>query len=165
MGFVPLIFKTDAMKLLLVAVIAAMPLLSFRCGRDLPVVDNETRLTSGPWKYANTMLKYDDGTTDFGPADACKQDDQFTFEVDGDAIVTYGPNNCSTAGISGKYGTWQLVDNDKSIKIVYNRDMFDIAAGTTVTYGILVLNDDQLVFSRMVTESGKTFQEDTYYSK
>ena len=152
------------MKVLFVAVIAAMPLLSFQC-RDIPVENNATRLTSGPWKYDNTKLTYDDGTIDIGPGDPCKQDDQFIFEVNGDATVLYGPNNCGTAGISGKYGTWELVDNDKFVKVVYNRDMFDITGGTTVTYAIRVLNDDQLVFLRTVTESGKTFEEETSYSR
>ena len=152
------------MKVLLVTVIAAMPLLSFQC-RDIPVENNATRLTGGPWNYDNTKLTYDDGTIDLGPADPCKQDDQFTFEANGNATVLYGPNNCGTAGISGKYGTWELVDNLKSLKIKYNRDMFDIAGGTTVTYSIRVLNDNQLIFFRTVAESGKTFEEETSYSK
>ena len=151
--------------MLFAAVITVMFLTGFQCRKSDPLASRESLLTGGPWHYANTMLKYDDGTEDLGPADICKQDDTYTYEVNGDVTVQYGPNDCGVVGVDGKYATWELSADYKSLTEVYTREMFGIPAGSTVVYGIKVLTDYQMIIFRTVTESGKTFEEYTYYSR
>jgi hypothetical protein len=145
------------------------------CKKETEVIDEnvagkgiaavKAKLTAGGWQMTTTILKYDNGTIDDGPLDACKTDDTYRYEAGGDATFNEGSQFCGIATPNGKYANWELLDDGARLKETYTRDFMHETAGTVVVYKVEFLSDDKMVVSRVLTEAGKTYTEVTTYKR
>ncbi len=123
-------------------------------------------IEASPWIFKNSAVVYSPDAVETGPTEPCKDDDLYTFQLNGNAEVVYGPNNCGfySAEINGKYASWELDPNGQTLKMVYSRDMpGGYLAGDVIVWRVDYITTKKLVIKRLVTEPGKSYTlVDTY---
>ncbi len=128
-------------------------------------------LTNTDWVLKHTALIYSPDLADNGEAEACKQDDVYTFKLTGSADIEFGSNNC-WAGFpvpppaSGSYGAWELQANGTVLKQTVSRDIPGFINGEVIYWTVDYITTNKMRIKRFVTEPGKTYtQMDTYIRK
>ncbi|GAB4093401.1 hypothetical protein [Flaviaesturariibacter terrae] len=136
--------------------------------RIIGLDDSKAAVTTGAWYFAHEAVVYGPDDVDHGGGDACKEDDQYRFDLNGDAAVQWGPNDCFGWPIpSGSYASWALFNDGNSLRVSYTRQMpGGHDAGDVVLWDVSWLSQRKMVLRRNVQEYNKSYTlYDTYIKR
>jgi hypothetical protein len=132
----------------LILLLSSVLLFSTACDKnpEAPVKTKKDILSSGKWLLlsldAKTQVPGQPTDNDlYKDLQSCEKDNLFIFNTNGTAAIDEGPSKCSdTSAQTVSTGNWQLLDNDKKLKLRVILGIFNFEAVTD----IVELNDNTM---------------------
>jgi hypothetical protein len=116
--------------------IAAFFIIINACNKKDKPVTKTSLLTSGPWVVTAVVSDEDGNGTyelnDYLSFESCYKDNFYTFKESGQLEINEGATKCSSTDPQTDAVTWQLSNNDTTLKIDAD------------TYSVLMLNNTTL---------------------